>query len=228
MKRLSLTGVALFASLCAASCADQGWYLANPETHPSFAVGPQPMSGMSGQPAAYIRSVRGGAAGEYGTLERSLPLDDWHGKRLRVAFRVRSEGNAYAFVWAEIQKPYGAGIAAATQENPSGNDAWQPHQFVLDVPDDADALVISVELSTGTGTGAAWVDGLKLEAVGNDVALSKSFPTFSVTRSAPAHRNNRPVGGWLDQGEPTPWVLYGGQTFAPSSGPAGNGLPINP
>lgn len=222
MKHLPvLAGLALFASLCSAACTDQGWYLVNPETHSSFEVGPQAMAGMTGEPAAYIRTAKGGDASgaQYGTLERSLPLDGFQGKRLRVAFRLRNEGDVAAFAGAEIQKPHGNGIAAATQENPPGNASWQPHRFVLDVPDDAEALVVRIEL---TGAGAVWLDGLKLETVGSDVAVSQSFPTFSVAHSAPARRNRPNDDWWLCcSGEQTPSVPYGGQIMAPSSATGG-------
>jgi hypothetical protein len=48
-----------------------------------------------------------------------------------------------------------------------GTRDWGRHEIVLDVPPEADVIGFGIVLS---GPGRAWLDGLRFEAVGADVA----------------------------------------------------------
>jgi hypothetical protein len=105
-------------------------------------------------------------------MERRIPLDTWRGKRLRLSLRLKSEGKAGAHVSTRIEKSNEVVIGTNQQSNKRGNPDWQAHQFVLNIPDNATELVIRAGL---TGEGTAWLDSVKLEAVGPDVRLTESW-----------------------------------------------------
>jgi len=99
-------------------------------------------------------------------LEHSVPAETWRGKRVRLTLNLKNEQDAKAEIALLIAKPNGVILSAPWQQNPRGSDAWQTHQFVMDVPGDATALAIRINLG---GKGLAQVDDIKFEAVGADV-----------------------------------------------------------
>ena len=109
----------------------------------------------------------------YGNLQQVIPLQAWRGKRLSVALRLKNEGGARAFAMLSVSQ-HGGRIAAAPQQNAPGDGQWETRHFVLDIPDTATDMTLQVGL---TDRGAIWVDGLKLEAAGPDVAVSESHFT---------------------------------------------------
>jgi len=109
----------------------------------------------------------------YGNLQQVIPLQSWRGKRLSVAVRLKNEGGARAWAMLSVSQQ-GGRIAAAPQQNAPGDGQWETRRFVLDIPDTATDMTLQVGL---TDRGAVWVDGLKLEAAGPDVAVSDSHFT---------------------------------------------------
>jgi hypothetical protein len=72
-----------------------------------------------------------------------------------------------------VRRPDGSGFHAPASYNWQSDDgaAWRVKQFVVDVPADADTLTLNVSVRD---TSKVWVDALKLDAVGQDVALTSS------------------------------------------------------
>ena len=188
MRIPTLAGLILFASLgsLAPAIADESWSVVGTSGNgqsplPRLTTGSGVVAGASENPAVYLSG-----AGNAGRLQREIPLDAWRGKRLRLSLRLKNDGNVHA--WSRISFRYGDGkqLFTDTQRNIAG-DAWEAHQFVLDVAGDATALVIFVGLE---GTGKVWVEGLTLEPAGADVPL-----TPALVRTP---RNSPPdiAGGW--------------------------------
>jgi hypothetical protein len=107
-------------------------------------------------------------------LARSVNLDAWRQKRMRVTLRLKNDGDARAFTSLRINNVNETGLVATAQRNETATGVWEVHQFVLDVPANAGTLLVNVGL---TGKGTVWVDDLRLEAVGTDVPVTTSAPT---------------------------------------------------
>jgi hypothetical protein len=163
---LTLSGT---AAMAVDAPAQGGWYQVGTFNTP-YVIGAGPVAGMTAHQAVYIRKIKGSDDPHArGRLERTIPLAAWRGQRLRLSLRLKAEDGARLFTFAEISKANGAGIRTQAESNSFGNAAWQTHVFVLDVPDNATALVLQVDLN---GDGAGWVDEVTLGAVGGNVALS--------------------------------------------------------
>lgn len=120
--------------------------------------------------AAYFRKT-GGEAKDFGTLERSIPLDAWRGKRVHITLPVKLEGEGNALAWAWVGKSNGVFVRAVPQPVAAGG-AWQSQQFVMDVPDNATGLAVSLRLRGKDST--LWMDDIKLEAAGADMSPSRT------------------------------------------------------
>jgi erythromycin esterase len=90
--------------------------------------------------------------------------------RLSGFLKVRDVSGPGFGLWLQIddaQRP--RAFDDMTGRRHIGTQDWTQAQVVLDVPNDALGLLFGVEL-TGSGTG--WIDDLRLEVVGNDVAVT--------------------------------------------------------
>jgi hypothetical protein len=169
MRIHALAAFALFAVFSgAAAAATDGWYLSTGMMGTRMEYGTGAVPGMSGQQAVYLKSQTGKPS--RGVLKRSIALEAWRGQRLRVTLRLKNDGAALGIAGLQIANSNETGVAAQTQKNAPGG-AWQVHQFVLDVPENARNLNLNVSLA---GKGAVWVDALGLEAVAKDVPLTPS------------------------------------------------------
>ena len=173
-------------ALAAAAPADTGWYLASPKAYPSpFHIGTGDMAGMAGKQAVYVMGSTSPAITtwnsglHYGAMERNISLKAWRGKRVRLSLRLENEGDLRGWTSLYVSRADGSGIRSFPQKTAFGSGGWEDHQFVVDVPTDADNLIVAVGLA---GKGKVWVDGLALESVGNDIPVSN---TQRVIKAAP-------------------------------------------
>jgi hypothetical protein len=109
----------------------------------------------------------------FGGLESDIDLDAWRGKRVRLTLRLRNVDGGRAYAIAQVNQSSGDGARTLAQRNASGSHDWETHQFVLDVPEGGNHLYVYVGM---TGKGRILADGLTLEAVGRDAALSPAQP----------------------------------------------------
>lgn len=171
----TLIGVAAAAT----TTANDGWYQVRGYARwPAvpFEIGTGVTTGMLGRQAVYFAGDAGWATlrnslAKYGALRQDIPLQAWRGKRLRLTLRLKNDGGARAWTSLNISDQDRSSIRAAIQRNDSGNEQWQTHQFVLDVPADANTLYLSFGL---TDEGKVWADEVRLEAVGPAVPLTAS------------------------------------------------------
>ena len=178
MRLCALATFALFMLLGGAmadTASEDGWALM---AGPPYEAGLGVVADMTAHQAVYLRgSANSGHQKNYvGTLERRIPMTAWRGHRLRLSLRLRNDGVASTAVALQINKANGGGIRspATTKWKTDGDDTWRVQQFVLDVPDDAQDLVLDVRLRD---KGVVWLDELKLQAVDTDVPVSSSFRT---------------------------------------------------
>jgi hypothetical protein len=178
---LALGGAAMAA-------ASDGWHLGKNWGAALYRKGAGVTEGMSGSSAVYIA----GKGNYYGSLrttflQQSIPLDAWRGRRLLVTLRLKDEDEIRGLVSFFLRKQNGDGLQAALQRDGNGETGWQTHQFVVDVPDDADALQVGLGAH---GSGKLWVDDIRIEAAGADVTPS---PTRRQINNGPTEGFNGPI-----------------------------------
>jgi hypothetical protein len=153
-----------------------GWIRAG--DHPAeYEMAIDPKGGRSGKACAFIRGRSFEAQG-FGTLMQSFDAADYVGRRLRLSASVKSAGIVkWAGLWMRVDGPTAPGQQMPTilafdnmQRRPiTGTSDWKVQVVVLDVPPEARAISFGILLS---GPGQAWMDELKLEAVGTDVPVT--------------------------------------------------------
>ncbi|MBV9548601.1 MAG: hypothetical protein JO256_02895 [Alphaproteobacteria bacterium] len=184
MRKCLFIGVAFLlalsgAAIAATATASDGWYRVRGYARwPAvpFEIGTGATTGMMGKAAVYFSGDAGWATvrnsqAKYGALQQNIPLAAWRGKRLRLTLRLKDDGDARAWVSLNISDNDRSSVRAETQRNDLGSSVWQSHQFVLDVPADANNLFLSFGL---TDEGKVWADDLRLEAVSTDVPVTPS------------------------------------------------------
>jgi len=163
MRLRAFAGFGLFALLGAAAADTPAgnWHLVPTEGFEAVQQVVQTHGAVAGLAGAHRTSD--------GVLEGRFPLEAWRGKRLRLTLHLTKQGEALAYASARINQSGKASLRAAPQKSAAGNGVWQD-RFVQDVPRDATDLIVAIRLS---GEGSAQLDGIRLEAVGGDVALTR-------------------------------------------------------
>ena len=107
----------------------------------------------------------------FGTLTQGISAEAYRGQRVRYTGYVRTEkveGRGVG-LWLRVDgppegKPLAFDNMQTSRRAITGTTDWKEYEIVLDVPKEATAIYFGMLL---TGKGTAWVDDLKLEAVGS-------------------------------------------------------------
>lgn len=179
MRLPAFAAFALFVAVnsAAATTNDDGW---KSMAGPTYAVGMGTVAGMTAGQALYIKGTSSAGRGRFliGTLERRLPLNALRGRRLHLSLRLKNDGIATTAVTLQINSVGGSAFRspAVTKWKTDDGEAWRVQQFVLDVPNDAQELVLDVSVKDN---GMVWLDELKMEAVSLDMQVSSSRRIYS-------------------------------------------------
>ena len=191
MRIIAIAGFFLAALLgCAAAlnASEAGWVV---NGGAGFQSGMGTVAGSTGTQAVYIQGTEPATRYKYtvGTLQRQIPAAALRGQRVRVSLRMKSEGITSTQVALLVWRPDRSAIHAPASYNwqTDNGAAWRVKTFVVDVPADAEKLTLNVNVRD---TSKVWVDELKLDAVGQDVALTSS------RRSWPEGESLRQPVGW--------------------------------
>jgi len=156
--------------------APAGWtWFGNSE---NFRLGLDTSVAYGGRSSEHITALL--ENGGFGALNQTIRADEYRGQRVRVSafIRTRNVGRAGtiegASIWARVD---GAGGMLAFDNMASrqvrGTTDWQAVSVVLDVPTDAEAILMGLLLSTD---GEAWIDDISLERVGSEVPPTTQYP----------------------------------------------------
>jgi len=107
----------------------------------------------------------------WGALTQGISPQNYAGQRIRFRARVRTQDiSNWAGLWMRVDSQGRPGVSFYnSQDKPiKGTTDWQERSVVLDVPQDASAIVFGV---IGAGKGTVWIDQLALETVGQDVPV---------------------------------------------------------
>ncbi len=142
----------------------------------------------------------------YAAVEQAFRADAYRGKRIRFSVWLRGErienaAGLSVIVLGADAPPMSPGLASAGAGN-EGDFGWERHSVVLDVPIEADSILLGVGMSS---PGTLHADDFTLEEVGRDVPVSNVDM-----------RPRSIVNPTLDEGEakdptdPKGWFLSGG------------------
>jgi hypothetical protein len=187
-----LATVLTMAASAAEGPAPSGWILtgSNPT---AYQVGTAPQGGQSRGPAGFIRSKQDSISG-FGTLMQTINAADYRGRRVRFSALVRSENVAnWAGLWMRVDGPPNAdgkpkllAFDNMMKRPITATTGWTRHDVVLDVPVAAEKIAFGILLN---GTGAAWLDGVSLDAVSDAVPVTARTPEESQLPNAPKNLN---------------------------------------
>jgi hypothetical protein len=147
-------------------------------SHPQdYEIGVDRKVRRGGNASAFVRSKPSQHAG-FGLLTNTCKAGDYVGKRLRLSGFVKSEQvEKQAGLWMRIYGvPQTLGYDNMSDRPIKGTSDWKRYDIVLDVPPGSTDIAFGVLLE---GKGQVWVDDLRLEEVGLDVA-STSLPLEKV------------------------------------------------
>ena len=155
------------------------WQLAG-ENPQKFTAGVDQADGVKGAKFLTNKSEDGKA---WASLTQAISAQNYVGQRVRFRARVRTQdvGN-WAGLWMRVDGVNRPNLAFYnSQDKPiKGTTDWQERSVVLDVPQDARAIMFGV---IGSGKGTVWIDQLALEAVGQDVPVDSMQPARSLSVS---------------------------------------------
>jgi hypothetical protein len=118
----------------------------------------------------------------FATLMQQVLPDDYLGHRVRLRGWVKTEQvTGWCGLWMRIDgsdKKRWLGFDNMGSRPIVGTTAWASHEVVLDVPPEATLIAFGLILD---GAGAAWLDDVTLEIVGNDVATTGE-PAYQTPR----------------------------------------------
>jgi hypothetical protein len=147
-----------------------GWQASGSNAQ-GYVMGVDPAVQFGTRPSAFI-SGPAGATG-FGTLMQIFKSDDYRGKRLRLTGMIRSAGvTGWAGLWLRVDGQQSSQLLAFDnmQDRPIvGTTDWTPYSLVLDVDPSSVAVAFGMLLN---GSGEAWLSNVRLEVVGNDVAVT--------------------------------------------------------
>ncbi|WP_224241666.1 AraC family transcriptional regulator [Hyalangium gracile] len=148
-----------------------GWFVT--QSAPNlYEAGVDTKSPCEGTRSAFLRSRTDTTTG-YGTFMQAFGAQDFRGKRLRFSATLRvKDVDGWAGLWMRVE--------GSDPKNPLGFDNMQSralagttgckrYDVVLDVPSESSAIMAGLLLS---GTGQAWLDGVRFEVVDRSVPVT--------------------------------------------------------
>ncbi|MDY7229189.1 AraC family transcriptional regulator [Hyalangium rubrum] len=164
-----------------------GWFVT--QSAPNlYEAGVDTATPCEGSRSAFLRSRTETPTG-YGTFMQAFGAQDFRGKRLRFSAAVRSKDvEGWAGLWMRVE--------GTDPKQPLGFDNMQSralvgslgckrYDVVLDVPREATSIMAGLLLS---GTGQAWLDGVRFEVV------ERTVPVTDLLASSPAPLPGGPQG----------------------------------
>lgn len=158
----------LAAGIARAGEIPTGWFLTGP-SQDAYAVAAS--KAQDGSKAAELRSTIDPEGGNTALIQ-AVRADAFRGKRVRLAAKVKTQDVAsWAALWLRADRADGTVIALDNmKERPlKGTTDWQPYTLVLDIPPTTALLVYGLQV---VGTGAAWIDDVKVDVVDSSVEVT--------------------------------------------------------
>ena len=158
------------ALLCASVNAQpSGWVAsgANPE---DYDMGVEQGTAHTGSSSGFIKS-KTATPRTFGTYMQMFDAAEYRGKRIRLSAYIKSEAiEQWAGLWMRVDRGRNVMAFDNMQDRPiNGTQPWTQYTIVLDVHREATGIAFGILLS---GKGAAWIDDVAFDIVGEDVAVT--------------------------------------------------------
>ncbi|SDT02334.1 transcriptional regulator, AraC family [Paenibacillaceae bacterium GAS479] len=154
-----------------------GWMLTGVYPH-QYEIGIDRTTVHRGKASGYIQAGREADASGFGTMMQTFRAGRYQGKRVRLSAFVKTENvDQWCGLWMRIDDNSENPLKFDNmQDRPlTGTTDWNPYHIVLDVPGSAEAIAFGLLLS---GSGKAWVDGLRIEEVDLSVPVTAGDETL--------------------------------------------------
>lgn len=124
-----------------------------------------------------------GAADGFGSLAQAIAADDFHGKRVRLSGWLKTENAQEAGLWMRLDgEKRLLGFDNMMPRAVKGTNDWKQYDVILDVPPETVNILFGTLLA---GTGRVWVDDMKLEVVGKEVAVTNQLSLAEMQTDTP-------------------------------------------
>jgi hypothetical protein len=123
-----------------------------------------------GKASATLISKNSASEDGFGSIKQEIKADEYRGRRLRYSGYVKAElATLRTALWMRVEGEDGKILAFDNMDDrPSkGTTSWKKYEIVLDVPESAQHIALGALFE---GKGQIWIDDLKLETVGQEVA----------------------------------------------------------
>ncbi len=170
-----------------------GWYVT--ESAPKrYEAGVDNASTCEGSRSAFLRSLTPDENG-YGTFMQAFGAQDFRGKRLRFSASLRiKDVEGWAGLWMRVEGPDPKQpLAFDNMQSRAlvGTVGCKRYEVVLDVPKEATTIMAGLIMS---GTGQAWLDGVRFDVVDGSVPVTDLLASRPVVASSgPAGLEDAPV-----------------------------------
>lgn len=147
-----------------------------------YKMGIEEKSGKNGNKAATIKSYDKDVE-DFGNLMQSFSASKYLNKRIRMSGYIKTKDvEKWASFWVRVDEAHSTNPLAfdnmmvGKDRSIKGTTDWTKYEIVLDVPINADKIVIGFMLG---GYGQMWVDDLKFEIVDKSVPVTGKEIKFS-------------------------------------------------
>ncbi len=170
-----------------------GWYVT--ESAPKrYEAGVDTTATCEGTRSAYLRSLSPDENG-YGTFMQAFGAQDFRGKRLRFSAALRiKDVEGWAGLWMRVEGPDPKQpLAFDNMQSRAlvGTAGCKRYEVVLDVPKEATTIMAGLIMS---GTGRAWLDGVRFDVVDASVPVTDLLASRPVVAAnGPASLEEEPV-----------------------------------
>jgi len=164
-----------------------GWFMAG--SHPNdYEIGLDTDVRYTGSRCAYVTHAVGEPRG-FGTLMQQFSPDDYLQKRMRMRMWVKTEKvQGRVQPWMRVDgatRGKMLGFDNTCNRHTEGTTHWREYILVLDVPQESTNVAFGVMLC---GKGRLWIDDVRFEVVGEDVATT-DCPCQRPRRRGPKNLN---------------------------------------
>ena len=153
-----------------------GWFGGSVPTN-EFELGRDLAIKRSGGASGYLRSrVPAPSAGGFGTMTQAIRADFFRGKRVRWSGYLRTQdvGGDGAGLWLRADAPTATlAFDNMDRRRAAGTSEWTYVEVVVDIPEEVIGLAFGALL---VGPGSVWFDDLRMDVVGEDVAVTERLP----------------------------------------------------
>ena len=178
----TVCAVVMAGALPVLAAGQGGGWIKSGSSPNDYETGVDGKSAFTGASSGYIRSAVP-KPGTFGTYMQIIDATQYRGKRVRMSAQVKTENvEDWSGLWLRVDAA-GRGVAFDNMQGRpiKGTTAWTPVSIVLDVAPQANALAFGILLA---GRGAAWVDDLTFDVVGDDV------PVTDLLKAGPSQPRN--------------------------------------